>query len=80
MPSDLPRLVTRVSEEQNAKFLAICEIEDRKTSNLLGYIIKNYIADYEEKNGQLIKDENGKYIIAKPKVVKQGKLSNSKSG
>ncbi|WP_313165825.1 hypothetical protein [Sedimentibacter sp.] len=80
MPSDLPRLVTRVPEDLNNKFLAICEIEDRKTSNLLGYIVKKYVAEYEELNGELLQDSNGKYIIAKPKLVKKPKSSTSKSG
>lgn len=80
MPSDLPRLVTRVPEELNDKFLAICKLEDRKASNLLGYIVKKFVAEYEETNGTLVKESNGEYTIAKPKPVNMGKSSESKSG
>lgn len=53
MPSDLPRLVTRVPEDINDKFLLICEIEERTTSNLLAYIIKKYIQEYEAEKGPI---------------------------
>jgi hypothetical protein len=54
MPSDLPRLVTRVTDDINDKFLIICEIEERTTSNLLALIIKKYIQEYEQLNGEII--------------------------
>lgn len=78
MPSELPRLVTRVPEEINKKFLYICDEEDRKASNLLGKIVKEYIDQYELKNGQLIIEEDGRVVTAKQK--KQERSSIFKSG
>lgn len=77
MPSDLPRIVTRVPIETNEKFLKICEIEDRKASNLLGLIVKDYIKSYEDLHGELILQKDGTYQI---KDNKSGKSSTLRSG
>lgn len=69
MGSKLPRIVTRVPEDINKKFLKICEIEDRSASNLLGILVKNYVENYEKDYGEFIIDEHGE--------VRQ---SNSRSG
>ena len=46
MPSNLPRLVTRVPEDINDKFLEICKQENRTASNLLSIIVREYVSNY----------------------------------
>lgn len=46
MPSELPRLVTRVPEDIYNMFLKICEEQGRTSSNLLSFIVKKYIESY----------------------------------
>jgi len=79
MPSDLPRLVTRVPNDINDKFLAICENQNRTASNLLALIVKDFVSQYELNNGDLTIDSNGKYHITKKHKLK-GVSSSLKSG
>jgi metal-responsive CopG/Arc/MetJ family transcriptional regulator len=67
MPSNLPRLVTRVPDDLHNKFLEICKKEDRTSSNLLAHIVKTYVDEYEAING----NQSNKHL---------GKSSNLKSG
>lgn len=41
----------RVDETTYGKLKTISENESRSLNNLVEYIIKNYISDYEKKNG-----------------------------
>ncbi|SHJ46691.1 hypothetical protein SAMN02745136_00101 [Anaerocolumna jejuensis DSM 15929] len=80
MPTDKPQLKTYINKQDKAKFSHIAKNDRRSDSNLLEYIVLNYIEDYEKEHGQLIVGEDGKVTLAQPKVVKQGKSSNSKTG
>lgn len=46
MPSNLPRLVTRVPEDIYNEFINICKLEERTASNLLAVLVKNYVQEY----------------------------------
>lgn len=80
MPSDLPRFTIRTEQDILDKIAYIAEDNERSSTQEIVYLIKQRIKEYETENGQFIRGEDGSLTIAKPKVIKQGKLSNSKSG
>lgn len=53
MPTNKPQLKTYVTEEQAYKFKIIAEQQGRTTSNLLGYLVKQTIEDFEQSNGTI---------------------------
>jgi hypothetical protein len=53
MPSNLPRLVTRIPNNINEKFLYICDKEDRTASNMISKLIKEFVEQYEIKHGEI---------------------------
>lgn len=53
MPSQKPRIVSRVDNETYEKFQIIAKKEKRTLSKQGEYIIELYIHNYEEKNGEI---------------------------
>lgn len=53
MNSNLPRLVTRVPDNTHKKFVKLSKLENRSISNMLAYIVRSYIAEYEERKGTI---------------------------
>ena len=43
----------RIDEITYSKLKTICENENRSINNLVEYVVKQYLADYEEKNGPI---------------------------
>lgn len=79
MPSKLPIITFRLTEEENAKFKYIAKFNNRKINDELKMITQKHINEFENTYGQLITDENGQVILAKPRL--EGKSFNSqKSG
>ena len=50
-----PKIQTglRIDETTYGKLKTVAEGENRSLNNLIEYIIKNYLADYERKNGPI---------------------------
>ncbi len=63
MPSTKPKIVIRTDEETISKLDKIAEKENRSRSNMAEQIIKKYINEYEEKNGNVIKNLSISKII-----------------
>lgn len=80
MPSKLPIITFRLSEEDNLKFKYIAEFHDRKINDELKMITKKHIADFEAEYGELIVGEDSSVTIAKPTPVRKDKSSDSKTG
>lgn len=80
MPSNKPRLATYTTDKIIKKFQYISDYEKRSASKELEFIVEEYIRNFESTNGELIVGEDGSITLARPKGIKQGKLSNSKSG
>ena len=80
MPSNKPRLMTYTTQNIIDKFQYISSFEKRSASKELEYIVEEYIRNFELSHGQLVVGEDGNITIAKPKVLKPGKSSNSKTG
>ena len=80
MPSKLPIITFRLSEEDNLKFKHISDYHDRKINDELKMITKQHIAEFEAEHGQLIVGEDGSISIAKPPPVDEDKSSTSKTG
>lgn len=43
----------RIDETTYGKLKTICETENRSLNNLIEYVLKNYISEYENKNGSI---------------------------
>lgn len=43
----------RIDSDIHAKLLKVSQIENRTINNLVEYIIKLYLADYEQKHGAI---------------------------
>lgn len=43
----------RIDSEIHAKLLKLSQLENRTINNLVEYIIKLYLADYEQKHGAI---------------------------
>lgn len=54
MPSNKPRLMTYTTQEVIEKFAVIAEHENRSMSKELEYIVKKYIENYENTNGNIV--------------------------
>ena len=53
MPSDLPRLTVRMEKELIDKVNILAKKETRSTNQQIIYILKKYIEQYEQENGQI---------------------------
>lgn len=53
MPSNKPRLMTYTEKETIEKFEIISKQENRSMSKQLEYIVKQYINNYEQRNGSI---------------------------
>ncbi len=80
MPSKLPIITFRLSQEDNKKFKYIAELHNRKINDELKMITKKYIADFETENGEIIVGEDGRVTIAKPVPILEDESSDSKTG
>ncbi len=66
MPSQKPRIVTRVDNELYEKFQIIAKQEKRTLSKQGEYIIEQYIQNYEKQNGEIeIFRKEGENAISK---------------
>lgn len=70
----------RLPNDLRSKVEYIATTEFRDFSKQYELMISDYVNKWESEHGQLIVGEDGSVILAHPKVVKPGKLSNSKSG
>lgn len=64
MPSNKPRLMTYTDKETIEKFEIISKQENRSMSKQLEYIVKQYINNYEQRNGSIntmniVNNQNG---------------------
>ncbi|WP_313134329.1 hypothetical protein [Anaerocolumna sp.] len=80
MPSKLPIITFRLSEDDNLKFKYIAEFNNRKINDELKMIAKQHISEFEAEQGELLVGEDGKVTLARPKIINSGKSSNSKTG
>lgn len=48
----------RLEEELYEKFKTLSEMEGRSLNNLAEYVIRRFVAEYEEKNGPLPRSPN----------------------
>lgn len=46
----------RIDETTYGKLKTISENENRSLNNLIEYVLKNYLSDYERKNGTILVD------------------------
>jgi hypothetical protein len=53
MTSDLPRKSIRLDRKVIRKIEVISDIEDRTFNGQITYVLKQFIADYETKNGEI---------------------------
>jgi len=53
MPSNLPRLVTRVPQKIVDKVIEISKLEHRTGSKQIEHMICEYIRKYEKENGEI---------------------------
>ncbi len=70
----------RLPNELRLKAEYIATAEYRDFSKQYELMISEYVNKWESEHGQLIVGEDGIVSLAQPKVVKQGKSSNSKTG
>lgn len=61
MASNKPKLMTYTEQEVIDKFKIIAEKENRSMSKQLEYIIKKCIQEYENKNGNIIIQNNSHF-------------------
>lgn len=81
MGKNLQKLYSFRTDETIIKKIEYIATENTRNRNQqIEHILKECIAQYETENGQLIVGEDGSVTLAKPKEIKPGKLSNSKSG
>lgn len=59
MPTKKPIIQTVVEESVYNKFKEICKKNDRTESKMTAIIIKQYIDQYEEKNGEIFTSGGG---------------------
>jgi hypothetical protein len=78
MPSNLPIITLRLSEDDNAKIKYISNDNCRKINDEIKKLVLDHIKNYELEHGELIVETDG---TVKPKPQKrQEKLSSLKSG
>lgn len=53
MPTKKPRIQSIVELDTYNKFKRICEQEMRTESQMANFIITKYVADYEDKHGEI---------------------------
>lgn len=80
MPSKLPIITFRLSEEENIKFKYIADAHNRKINDELKMLAQKHISEFEKEHGNIIVGEDGSISIAKPTEIKLGKSSTSKTG
>ncbi len=80
MPSNKPLIKTYIDKTYKDKFKYIADLDNRSDSNMLEKLVIDHVNEWESKNGQLIIGEDGSLTLARPKDIKLGKSSNSKSG
>lgn len=80
MPSNKPLMKTYIDKIYKDKFKYIADQDHRSDSNMLEKLVIDFIEDYEIKHGEIITKEDGTMTTAKPKELKPGKSSTSKTG
>jgi phage-related protein len=78
MPSNLPIITFRLSENDNLKFKYISKENNRKINDELKMLVQNHIKEFEAEHGEIIVGEDGNVTTSKPKS--KGASSNLKSG
>jgi metal-responsive CopG/Arc/MetJ family transcriptional regulator len=68
MATDRQQIRSYVEAEIKEKFTRICKTENRSESNMVEYLVKRYIEEYETKHGREERKNN------------QGKSSSTKNG
>lgn len=68
MPTNKPQVKAFIPQELKEKFEELCKKENRSTSNMIEYLIKQYIEKYEAEQERSSKKKN----LEKSSISKTG--------